>query len=61
MLTYLRNKYQCVLSFSSSSSFLEPDLLCSNLARSYCFWCGTQYDDEKDLEENCPGTEEDDH
>ncbi|GAA5840287.1 hypothetical protein JCM9279_002336 [Rhodotorula babjevae] len=27
----------------------------------YCFWCGTQYDDEKDLEENCPGTEEDDH
>ncbi|GAA5937541.1 hypothetical protein JCM3775_001263 [Rhodotorula graminis] len=27
----------------------------------YCFWCGTQYNDEKDLEENCPGTEEDDH
>ncbi|KAI0315388.1 hypothetical protein OF83DRAFT_1062240 [Amylostereum chailletii] len=27
----------------------------------YCFWCGTQYDDEKDLEGNCPGPEEDMH
>ncbi|GAA5959225.1 hypothetical protein JCM3765_005113 [Sporobolomyces pararoseus] len=27
----------------------------------YCFYCGCQYDDAKDLEENCPGTEEEDH
>lgn len=28
---------------------------------SYCFWCGTQYGDCVDLEQNCPGPEEDDH
>ncbi|KAG1780180.1 hypothetical protein EV702DRAFT_1177961 [Suillus placidus] len=28
---------------------------------SYCFWCGTQYEDTIDLEQNCPGPEEDDH
>jgi hypothetical protein len=28
---------------------------------SYCFWCGTQYEDVIDLEQNCPGPEEDDH
>lgn len=28
---------------------------------SYCFWCGTQYEDAIDLEQNCPGLEEDDH
>ncbi|KAG2158847.1 uncharacterized protein EDB93DRAFT_1237667 [Suillus bovinus] len=28
---------------------------------SYCFWCGTQYEDAIDLEQNCPGPEEDDH
>jgi len=27
----------------------------------YCFWCGTQYESVEDLEENCPGTNEDDH
>jgi len=27
----------------------------------YCFWCGTQYDDDTDLLGNCPGTEEDAH
>lgn len=27
----------------------------------YCFWCGTQYDNEQDLSENCPGEEEDAH
>ncbi|GAA5984462.1 hypothetical protein JCM5350_003369 [Sporobolomyces pararoseus] len=27
----------------------------------YCFYCGCQYNDAKDLEENCPGTEEEDH
>ncbi|GAA5880276.1 hypothetical protein JCM16303_003876 [Sporobolomyces ruberrimus] len=27
----------------------------------YCFYCGCQYNDQKDLEENCPGTEEEDH
>ncbi|KAG1892654.1 hypothetical protein F4604DRAFT_1672625 [Suillus subluteus] len=28
---------------------------------SYCFWCGTQYGDAIDLEQSCPGPEEDDH
>ncbi len=27
----------------------------------YCLWCGTQYDDEQDLVENCPGEDEDAH
>jgi len=27
----------------------------------YCFWCGTQYDNEQDLAENCPGEDEDAH
>ncbi|PSR73628.1 hypothetical protein PHLCEN_2v10547 [Hermanssonia centrifuga] len=28
---------------------------------SYCFWCGTQYEDAEDMENNCPGVDEDDH
>ncbi|KIJ19929.1 hypothetical protein PAXINDRAFT_67570 [Paxillus involutus ATCC 200175] len=28
---------------------------------AYCFWCGTQYEDESDLQENCPGPDEEDH
>jgi len=28
---------------------------------AYCFWCGTQYEDEGALKENCPGADEDDH
>ncbi|KAI0637805.1 hypothetical protein C8Q77DRAFT_1048037 [Trametes polyzona] len=28
---------------------------------AYCFWCGTQYDDEEDMDANCPGPEEDAH
>ncbi|KIJ70278.1 hypothetical protein HYDPIDRAFT_164369 [Hydnomerulius pinastri MD-312] len=28
---------------------------------AYCFWCGTQYEDESDMEQHCPGPEEDDH
>ncbi|KAG1755883.1 hypothetical protein EDB19DRAFT_438571 [Suillus lakei] len=28
---------------------------------SYCFWCGTQYEDAVDIEQGCPGPEEDDH
>lgn len=27
----------------------------------YCFWCGCAYDGAKDLTENCPGLNEDDH
>ncbi|GAA6063590.1 hypothetical protein JCM10212_000194 [Sporobolomyces blumeae] len=27
----------------------------------YCFWCGCQYESAQDMQENCPGTEEDDH
>ncbi|KAI0079655.1 RNA-binding domain-containing protein [Panus rudis PR-1116 ss-1] len=28
---------------------------------AYCFWCGTEYENQEDLAENCPGSEEDDH
>ncbi|EIN10359.1 hypothetical protein PUNSTDRAFT_43300 [Punctularia strigosozonata HHB-11173 SS5] len=28
---------------------------------SYCYWCGTQYVDTNDMEQNCPGPTEDDH
>ncbi|KAI0334765.1 hypothetical protein GY45DRAFT_1431268 [Cubamyces sp. BRFM 1775] len=28
---------------------------------AYCFWCGTQYDDQEDMEKNCPGADEDAH
>ncbi|KAF5370123.1 hypothetical protein D9758_001224 [Tetrapyrgos nigripes] len=27
----------------------------------YCFWCGTQYDDQDEMEEQCPGPEEEAH
>ncbi|KAL9556744.1 hypothetical protein MBANPS3_001725 [Mucor bainieri] len=27
----------------------------------YCFWCRANYNDPADLDENCPGTSEDDH
>ncbi|KAG8705925.1 hypothetical protein FRC08_001361 [Ceratobasidium sp. 394] len=27
----------------------------------YCFWCGASYDSQEDLEQNCPGLDEDDH
>lgn len=27
----------------------------------YCFWCRAKYTDQQDLDDNCPGTEEDDH
>lgn len=28
---------------------------------AYCFWCGTQYDDQDDLETSCPGPDEESH
>ncbi|KDQ64747.1 hypothetical protein JAAARDRAFT_75262 [Jaapia argillacea MUCL 33604] len=28
---------------------------------SYCFWCGNQYDDQDDMERECPGEDEDAH
>lgn len=27
----------------------------------YCFFCGTRYDNEEDIEKNCPGFLEEDH
>lgn len=27
----------------------------------YCFWCGIQYQDEQDMKQQCPGSEEEDH
>ncbi|TFK29303.1 RNA-binding domain-containing protein [Coprinopsis marcescibilis] len=27
----------------------------------YCFWCGIKYDNEEEMEDQCPGSEEDDH
>ncbi|KAH9951771.1 hypothetical protein B0H21DRAFT_818200 [Amylocystis lapponica] len=28
---------------------------------AYCFWCGTQYEDDDDMDQNCPGPDEDAH
>ncbi|KAJ4472305.1 hypothetical protein J3R30DRAFT_3299184 [Lentinula aciculospora] len=28
---------------------------------AYCFWCGTQYNDQDDMENNCPGSDEEAH
>lgn len=28
---------------------------------AYCFWCGTQYDNQEDMEANCPGEDEEAH
>jgi len=28
---------------------------------AYCFWCGTKYENNEDLESHCPGPNEDDH
>lgn len=28
---------------------------------TYCFWCGTRYDDYADLKQHCPGPGEEDH
>ncbi|KAI8356619.1 hypothetical protein EDC96DRAFT_515589 [Choanephora cucurbitarum] len=27
----------------------------------YCFWCSAKYENKSDLDDNCPGLEEDDH
>lgn len=28
---------------------------------AYCFYCGTEYDSQEELAEECPGPEEEDH
>jgi len=28
---------------------------------SYCFWCGTQYNNESEMDEGCPGSDEEAH
>ncbi|XP_005184376.1 G patch domain-containing protein 11 isoform X2 [Musca domestica] len=28
---------------------------------NFCFWCGIRYEDQQDLNENCPGLNKDDH
>lgn len=30
-------------------------------AHVYCIYCGAQYEDARDMQDNCPGPEEDDH
>lgn len=30
-------------------------------AYNFCFWCGIRYEDQQDLNENCPGLNKDDH
>jgi rubrerythrin len=27
----------------------------------YCFWCGTQYKDKNEMDQQCPGAEEEVH
>uniref|UniRef100_A0A170WIA8 G patch domain-containing protein 11 n=1 Tax=Triatoma infestans TaxID=30076 RepID=A0A170WIA8_TRIIF len=38
-------------------------LLTLYLRRTYCYciWCGTQFDDDKDLQQECPGPTREDH
>ncbi|KAJ8086425.1 hypothetical protein PM082_005248 [Marasmius tenuissimus] len=28
---------------------------------AYCFWCGTQYEDQREMEDQCPGEDEESH
>lgn len=39
------------------------EMLTIYLRQSYCYciWCGVQYEDDKDLRDNCPGLTRDDH
>nr|CAD7399733.1 unnamed protein product [Timema cristinae] len=39
------------------------DMLSNYLRQTYCYcvWCGTQYDDDKDMRDNCPGPTREDH
>ncbi|KAF4532102.1 hypothetical protein B566_EDAN006196 [Ephemera danica] len=41
----------------------QLEMLTLYLRRSYCYcvWCGTKFDDDKDLGEDCPGPTRDDH
>jgi hypothetical protein len=45
----------------SSDNKLEKVLLYLRDSYNYCFFCGCQYNDKKDLENNCPGLFESDH
>jgi len=47
--------------------FLQPEeqleMLTLYLRRTYfyCIWCGTQYEDDDDLQKECPGSTRNDH
>ncbi len=49
------------LSLTQANDRLELVLDYLRRRYSYCFWCGTQYEDAEDMENNCPGVDEDDH
>jgi hypothetical protein len=43
----------------SFSSFFRGLIL--GIEFSYCIWCGCQYESLEELNQECPGEEEDDH
>lgn len=47
----------------SLSDFEKLDILTQYLRKThfYCIWCGTKFDDEDDLRDNCPGCTRSDH
>lgn len=44
-----------------TKSQLRLVLDCLRTSHSYCLFCGCSYNDQHDLEQNCPGQSEDDH
>ncbi|THH17617.1 hypothetical protein EW146_g3217, partial [Bondarzewia mesenterica] len=46
---------------SSSKDRLEQVVGYLRLEYCYCFWCGAQYESEEEMEQQCPGTDEDAH
>ncbi|KAI6034308.1 hypothetical protein BKA83DRAFT_20714 [Pisolithus microcarpus] len=47
-------KEACALSALGVLAYLREEY-------TYCFWCGTRYDDYADLKQHCPGPGEEDH
>ncbi|XP_011868995.1 PREDICTED: G patch domain-containing protein 11 [Vollenhovia emeryi] len=45
------------------SNVEKLDILTRYLRKKYCYciWCGTKFDDEDDLRDNCPGSTRNDH
>lgn len=57
VLQYLREHHKCVFSCASCVLWM-PD---ADVLGRYCLFCGAQYASQQELDELCPGTQEDDH